>query len=269
MGKIGYVYILTNPSFREDWVKIGKTSRPVQDRVDELFTTAIPQPFDIYATIKTKKFEKVEKLMHHYIERFTNLRVNDKREFFQIRPEVALEIMKEIAEVIDDAEIEEVHKNAMLGGGTPEQKDSCTSKTENRVWLIPSSSKFFDLEGCFKKYGEVYWTQRYNFKKGDTGYIYSALPDSAIKYKFEVLESELKYSPDMDFDQEFHTTPVDFEESKKHNRFVRLKFTGKTSSDRLTFAHLLNKGLNGALRGAITLSHPDYKNLKEYIETYF
>jgi len=25
----GYVYILTNPSFQEDWVKIGKSSRPV------------------------------------------------------------------------------------------------------------------------------------------------------------------------------------------------------------------------------------------------
>ena len=25
----GYVYILTNPSCREDWVKIGKSSRPV------------------------------------------------------------------------------------------------------------------------------------------------------------------------------------------------------------------------------------------------
>ena len=28
----GYVYILTNPSFREDWVKIGKSSRPVDLR---------------------------------------------------------------------------------------------------------------------------------------------------------------------------------------------------------------------------------------------
>ncbi len=26
----GYVYILINPSFREDWVKIGKSSRPVR-----------------------------------------------------------------------------------------------------------------------------------------------------------------------------------------------------------------------------------------------
>ena len=28
----GYVYILTNPSFREDWVKIGKSSRPEDHR---------------------------------------------------------------------------------------------------------------------------------------------------------------------------------------------------------------------------------------------
>ena len=28
----GYVYILTNPSFSEDWVKIGKSSRPVDVR---------------------------------------------------------------------------------------------------------------------------------------------------------------------------------------------------------------------------------------------
>ena len=28
----GYVYILTNPSFREDWVKIGKSSREVNSR---------------------------------------------------------------------------------------------------------------------------------------------------------------------------------------------------------------------------------------------
>lgn len=32
----GYVYILTNPSFKEDWVKIGKSSRPVDARSKEL-----------------------------------------------------------------------------------------------------------------------------------------------------------------------------------------------------------------------------------------
>lgn len=41
----GYVYILTNPSFREDWVKIGKSSRPVDVRSKELDNTAVPLPF--------------------------------------------------------------------------------------------------------------------------------------------------------------------------------------------------------------------------------
>ncbi len=27
MGEKGYVYVLTNPSFRDDWVKIGKSKR--------------------------------------------------------------------------------------------------------------------------------------------------------------------------------------------------------------------------------------------------
>lgn len=37
----GYIYILTNPSFREDWVKIGKSSRPVDVRSKELDNTAV------------------------------------------------------------------------------------------------------------------------------------------------------------------------------------------------------------------------------------
>jgi hypothetical protein len=40
----GYVYILTNPSFREDWVKIGKSSRPVDVRSKELDNTALYTP---------------------------------------------------------------------------------------------------------------------------------------------------------------------------------------------------------------------------------
>ena len=35
----GYVYILTYPSFREDWVKIGKSSRPVDVRSKEYCST--------------------------------------------------------------------------------------------------------------------------------------------------------------------------------------------------------------------------------------
>lgn len=115
MSEPGYVYILTNPSFREDWVKIGKSSRPVDVRSKELDNTAVPLPFEIYATMRTAKYNEAEKLIHRYIERFTNLRIRDNREFFNVKPEEALDIFRDVAEVLGDAEIVEVHKIGILG----------------------------------------------------------------------------------------------------------------------------------------------------------
>ena len=101
----GYVYILTNPSFREDWVKIGKSSRPVDVRSKELDNTAVPLPFEVYATLYTSKYSKVEKQIHKQIDRLTDLRIRQNREFFNIAPAVALDIMRDMADLLDDAEL--------------------------------------------------------------------------------------------------------------------------------------------------------------------
>lgn len=104
-NEVGYVYILTNPSFREDWVKIGKSSRPVDVRSKELDNTAVPLPFEIYATLKTTKYAKVERQIHKQIDRLTDLRIRQNREFFNIAPSVALDTMRDIADLLDDAEL--------------------------------------------------------------------------------------------------------------------------------------------------------------------
>ena len=111
MEKQGYVYILTNPSFKEDWVKIGKSSRPVNVRSKELDNTAVPLPFEIFATIRTVKFNEVEKLIHKTIDRLTDLRIRQNREFFNIQPQIALDILRDISTTIDDAFIELYHNN--------------------------------------------------------------------------------------------------------------------------------------------------------------
>ena len=108
---IGYVYILTNPSFREDWVKIGKSSRPVDVRSKELDNTAVPLPFEIFATMKTSKFNEVEKLVHKTIDRLTDLRIRQNREFFNVDPKVALDIFRDIAQTVDDAVVTEYKDN--------------------------------------------------------------------------------------------------------------------------------------------------------------
>ncbi len=103
--EVGYVYILTNPSFCNDWVKIGKSSRPVDVRSKELDNTAVPLPFEIFAVMKTVKYNEVEKLVHKTIDRLTDLRIRQNREFFNVNPHVALDIFRDIAMTIDDAEV--------------------------------------------------------------------------------------------------------------------------------------------------------------------
>lgn len=114
----GYVYILTNPSFREDWVKIGKSSRPVDVRSKELDNTAVPLPFEIFATMKTVKYNEVEKLVHKTIDRLTDLRIRQNREFFNVAPQVALDIFRDIALAIDDAEIIEYESSQPINPDT-------------------------------------------------------------------------------------------------------------------------------------------------------
>lgn len=106
MENKGYVYVLTNPCFKENWVKIGMTDN-LERRIFELSqATGVPLPFEKFAVLKTSKYKKAEILIHHLIGKLApSMRINPKREFFNIEPDDAVAIMKEIAEVIDDAEI--------------------------------------------------------------------------------------------------------------------------------------------------------------------
>ena len=80
----GYVYILTNPSFKDDWVKIGRSSKPVDVRSKELDNTAVPLPFEIYATVKTSKYIELEAKFHKILTNLAHARIRKGREFFNI-----------------------------------------------------------------------------------------------------------------------------------------------------------------------------------------
>jgi len=102
----GYVYILTNPSFKDDWVKIGKSSREVNVHSKELDNTAVPLPFSIFATLKTAKYNEAEKFIHKMIDMVAlDIRIRKGREFFNITPDKAYEIIKLCAEQYDDSEV--------------------------------------------------------------------------------------------------------------------------------------------------------------------
>jgi hypothetical protein len=268
-SKQGYVYILTNPSFREDWIKIGKTIN-MEERLRTLYNTSLPLPFEPYATLKTAKYNEAEKLVHQYIGRFTNLRIEKKREFFNVKPEVALEILREVATLLDDAVIDEIYKTGITSESESERKKDVRKAGENRVWLIPYNKKFYDLKACYDKLGEVYWTQHFHFQAGDTGYIYGASPESAIRFSFKVKEADMRYDPIMDQkDEEFVRGEVSTDEEKKTRLYTHLILTGETTSNRLSLANLLDRGLKGAPMGAMNLSKKELKDLLEYIRENF
>ena len=140
-----------------------------------------------------------------------------------------------------------------------------TSKDAN-VWLLPYNKKYFDLERCFSKYGEVYWHVTSSFsrvKKGDIGYLYSSKPESRICYKFVVLTNQLPYSPEMDREDEFSNSSRNADDKEK--KFVLVKMTVGTKSPAMKLESLLQHGLKGAPMGATRLSQEKYDELRGYI----
>lgn len=92
----GYVYILTNPSFPNDMLKIGKTTRSVAQRAKELSGgTGIPTKFEIAYKVKVPDCDKAEKKIHKELDSFRN---SQNREFFQVSLDKAVVIVWSIAE---------------------------------------------------------------------------------------------------------------------------------------------------------------------------
>ena len=128
MQEKGYVYILTNPSFREDWVKIGMSSRPVDIRSKELDNTAVPLPFEIYATVKTSQYKEIEKTLHKILTDLADARIRKGREFFNIRPEEAYVYLERLARLTGDAEINAPDDIYNLDESASDSKRSSTYK---------------------------------------------------------------------------------------------------------------------------------------------
>lgn len=153
----GYVYILTNESFREDWVKIGKSSRPVDVRSKELDNTAVPLPFSIYATLQTTKYNEVERLVHKTIDRLTDLRIRQNREFFNVSPAVALDIFRDIAQTIDDAKITVYRNNLPVPDGdvSAEESEETNPEAERQECLSRRKRKPFQFSMIGLQPGDI------------------------------------------------------------------------------------------------------------------
>ena len=96
MDDSGYLYCLSNESFKDKIYKIGYTERSPKERMDELFVTGLPTPFKLEFAKSVSEVKKKEGIVHKILD-MRGKRVNQKREFFKCH----LEEIKLIFELIE------------------------------------------------------------------------------------------------------------------------------------------------------------------------
>lgn len=110
----GYVFILTNESFRENMILIGSSTLPIDDLIEFMDIEALPTDYDLFATMHTEKYEKVEKIIQQQIDRLSCKRCLESYDFFILSPSEALEMLMDFAELIDDATVNTYHHGKAL-----------------------------------------------------------------------------------------------------------------------------------------------------------
>ena len=102
-AQTGYIYILHNPSLRDDYLKIGITTRSPQERAAELSArTGVAQQYVVVYQRWVMNPNNAEAKIHTYLDRY---RINEKREFFQLPLEEAIQAVRCIAD--EEAQIEQ------------------------------------------------------------------------------------------------------------------------------------------------------------------
>ena len=91
--RMSVVYILTNQSM-PGYIKIGRTTTSVEQRMRELDKTAVPLPFQCYYAARVEDDRKLESTLH---EAFGDHRVRSSREFFRLDPHKAKVIIELLA----------------------------------------------------------------------------------------------------------------------------------------------------------------------------
>lgn len=98
MDKVGYVYVLSNPSM-PGILKIGRSVNGGKQRATALYSTGVPTPFVLEFELLTSDAPYIEKAVHESLARF---RLKDSREFFKCEVNEAAEsIINEHVDTFD------------------------------------------------------------------------------------------------------------------------------------------------------------------------
>jgi hypothetical protein len=93
VGRIGFIYILTNPSLKKDLLKIGKATRTPEERASELAATGVPGDFRVVYKQAVADCDLVERMIH---QELASYRYRENREFFELPIDEAISTLQGI-----------------------------------------------------------------------------------------------------------------------------------------------------------------------------
>jgi hypothetical protein len=125
-GKAGYVYILTNESYRANYLKIGLTTHDPRTRASEISSpTGVATPFAVAFCEAVPDCHEAEKLVHRMLAKH---RVNSDREFFEVELDQAIEVVRSIG-----IQQKGLRKLSLLDRGTERTTDKRVEKLESEL----------------------------------------------------------------------------------------------------------------------------------------
>lgn len=94
--QLGWVYVLHNPSFKHNMIKIGFTNRPTpQQRAQELSKhTGVPTEFEVVYAVQVPNAQNVETRVHQILQ---HKRAQNNREFFECHTDEAVKTIRSVA----------------------------------------------------------------------------------------------------------------------------------------------------------------------------
>ena len=106
----GFIYILGNNSM-PGLLKIGVSTKVPTERKDELYTTGVPEPFELFYYCLVENALKLEREIHNNLSYCRNV---TGREFFRVELEVAIETIRSLCECEHQWYESEVFEQAVI-----------------------------------------------------------------------------------------------------------------------------------------------------------
>ena len=149
----GFVYILSNPVFKDDIFKIGHTTRSPSDRAWEIYqnATGVPAKFEVAYARQVANCEQAEQRIHDILK---DVRINDYREFFRVSLFQAKEVFEEVCVQVDleCKDVQEISRKTVVDHiGTRESPKAAINSNAPQNQAVAQDITRIRRENAFKK----------------------------------------------------------------------------------------------------------------------